>query len=191
LAGADKSISVKSGKARGTSPALDGRIDPLAGAPPPPDPDAEPEPEPVAEEPPAAEQAGAGLPVLVDSLVARGVSLRLMDAVDGAELTLEAHTPGRPETTGRMLSVVAGGRYARGCRRPVRLVLPIFGRAAGEDGWSGSAVTSPDRRWRRSASPRTKRGLALLDAWRLGLLLQLEQARELLLPDRLAEEVAL
>jgi hypothetical protein len=30
-----------------------------------------------------------------------------------AELTLEAHTAGRPETTGRMLSVVAGARSDR------------------------------------------------------------------------------
>jgi hypothetical protein len=29
-----------------------------------------------------------------------------------AELTLEAHTAGRPETTGRMLLVVAGDCYA-------------------------------------------------------------------------------
>jgi hypothetical protein len=63
----------------------DGGIDPLAGAtPPPPDPDAEPEPEP--EQAAAEEEAGGGMPVLVDSLVVRGVSLRLMDAVDGAEL---------------------------------------------------------------------------------------------------------
>ena len=39
-----------------------------------------------------------------------------------AELTLEAHTAGRPETTGRMLSVVAGARSDRlhtGMRRLV------------------------------------------------------------------------
>ncbi len=61
----------------------DGRIDPLAGAtPPPPDPDAEPEPE----EPVVEEEASAGMRILVDSLVVQNVSLRLMDAVDGAEL---------------------------------------------------------------------------------------------------------
>ena len=44
-----------------------------------------------------------------------------------AELTLEAHTAGRPETTGRMLSVVAGGRYARVSHVPAALVLPVAG----------------------------------------------------------------
>ena len=45
-----------------------------------------------------------------------------------AELTLEAHTAVRPETTGRMLQVVAGGRYARVSRLPGALALPVVGR---------------------------------------------------------------
>ena len=61
-----------------------------------------------------------------------------MDAVAGtrdypieatADLPLEAQTAGRPETTGRMLQVVAGGRYARVSLLPP-LVLPVWGRAA-------------------------------------------------------------
>jgi len=45
-----------------------------------------------------------------------------------AELTLEAHTAGRPETTGRMLQVVAGACYARDSALPVPLRLPVEGR---------------------------------------------------------------
>ncbi len=45
-----------------------------------------------------------------------------------AELTLEADTAGRPETTGRMLSMVAGGRYTRVCRLSGPLNLPVFGK---------------------------------------------------------------
>jgi hypothetical protein len=37
------------------------------------------------------------------------------------------NTPRRPETTGRMLSVVAGGRYARVSRLPGPLALPVEG----------------------------------------------------------------
>ncbi len=40
-----------------------------------------------------------------------------------AELTLEAHTAGRPETTGRMLSVVAGARSERLQIDPNRVIL--------------------------------------------------------------------
>ncbi len=43
-----------------------------------------------------------------------------------AELTLEAHTPGRPETTGRMLSVVAGEGYTPGEHGTVFLDHPIL-----------------------------------------------------------------
>jgi hypothetical protein len=51
-----------------------------------------------------------------------------------AELTLEAHTAGRPETTGRMLQVVAGARFVGSEPRPgqgaLRLPVVILGRAA-------------------------------------------------------------
>jgi hypothetical protein len=47
-----------------------------------------------------------------------------------AEPTVEAHTAGRPQTTGRMLSVVAGARYARVCALPAPLRLPVEGRVA-------------------------------------------------------------
>jgi hypothetical protein len=43
-----------------------------------------------------------------------------------AELTLEAHTAGRPETTGRMLSVVAGARSERLQIDPNRVILRIY-----------------------------------------------------------------
>ena len=48
-----------------------------------------------------------------------------------AELTLEAHTAGRPETTDRMLSVVAGGRYAR-VYPQVPIALPVLGQVRPE-----------------------------------------------------------
>ena len=42
-----------------------------------------------------------------------------------AEPTLEAHTPGLPEMTGRMLSVVAGERYATVEHSPIGGVLAL------------------------------------------------------------------
>jgi hypothetical protein len=51
-----------------------------------------------------------------------------------AELTLEAQTPDRPETTGRLFSVVAGARFdgdETGSRAALfRLPVQIQGRAA-------------------------------------------------------------
>jgi hypothetical protein len=53
---------------------------------------------------------------------------------DTAELTLEAHTAGRPETTGHMLSVVAGARFdgSEPGSRSAQFRLPVLiqGRAA-------------------------------------------------------------
>jgi hypothetical protein len=54
----------------------------------------------------------------------RGNRITIHQALEGrdyriegvAELTLEAHTPGRHETTGRMLSVVAGKGFASSLR---------------------------------------------------------------------------